>query len=172
MTHMSKINSPYPIFLLKNSSRFPLEITMTAPIKDKMIPANLYFVNFSLKTIIENKVIKEGFKETIIAARLAATCFNPMKKKKLKPATPVNPRHIINKNCEKLIRGNLPYFLTTNIIRNKVAAEKRKKDEVKGERFAAIIFPEIKLLPQNKDINNNLIYIILFSANVFKILPP
>jgi len=114
------------------------------------MPINLNIVNLSLNINIESIVIKIGFKEIIIDARLAVIYFNPKKKKKLKPATPVNPRKIINKLCNKSIFGNLPYFLITNMLRNKEAAKKRKKDELKGERFSVIIFPEIKLLPQNK----------------------
>lgn len=139
----SKLNSPYPIFSLKISRKFPLEMTMMAPIKDKKMPVNLNMVIFSLNINIESIVIKEGFKEEIIDARLAVIYFNPEKKKKPKPTIPVNPRQMINKICEKLTRGNLPYFLITNMIRNTEAAKKRKKAEVKGDRFADIILPVI-----------------------------
>ncbi|GAJ20105.1 unnamed protein product, partial [marine sediment metagenome] len=66
----------------------------------------------------------------IIEARLAVINFNPEKKRKLYPATPVSPRAIINKNCWKLIRGNLPYFLKTNKIKKKEANRNRKKAEI------------------------------------------
>ena len=102
-------------------------------------------------------VITEGFKDMIIEARLAVINFNPEKKRKLYPATPVSPRAIINKNCWKLIRGNLPYFLKINKIRKKEANRNRKKAEVKGGRFAAIILPAIKVPPKNKATINNFI---------------
>jgi len=102
-------------------------------------------------------VIIEGFKDMIMAARLAVTVFKPEKKKKLYPAMPVKPRQIINIICEKFTRGNLPYFLKTNMTRNTEAIEKRKKAEVKGGRFAAITLPATKVFPKNKVANNSLI---------------
>jgi len=122
-----------------------------------MIPTNLNLVNFSLSIKAESIVIREGFKDMIIEARLAVINFNPEKKRKLYPATPVSPRAIINKNCWKLIRGNLPYFLKTNKIKKKEANRNRKKAEVKGGRFAAIILPAIKVPPKNKATRNNFI---------------
>ena len=109
MTHPNKINSPYPNFLLKDSSKLPLEMTIIAPTKDSIMPVNIYLVNFSLKINIESIVISKGFKEIMIDARLAEIYFNPRKKKTLKPTMPVNPREMINKNCKKLIRGSLSY---------------------------------------------------------------
>ena len=143
MMDPNKLNSPYPILLLNSSGKFPLEMTIIAPAKDNVIPVSLNVVNFSLNINIESRVIKEGFKEVIIDARPAVIYFNPEKKKKPKPTIPVNPRQMINKICEKLTRGNLPYFLITNMIRNTEAAKKRKKAEVKGGRFADIILPAI-----------------------------
>jgi hypothetical protein len=84
---------------------------------------------------------------------------------------PVSPRAIINKNCWKLIRGNLPYFLKTNKIKKKEANRNRKKAEVKGGRFAAIILPATKVPPKNKATRNNFIYVMLFFKNIFKISP-
>lgn len=143
MMDPNKLNSPYPILLLNISGKFPLVMTIIAPARDNIMPVSLNAVNFSLNINIESRVITEGFKEVIIDARPAVIYFNPIKKKKPKPAIPVNPRQMINKICEKLIRGNLPYFLTTNIIRNTEPAKKRKKAEVKGDRFADIILPAI-----------------------------
>lgn len=84
---------------------------------------------------------------------------------------PVSPRAIINKNCWKLIRGNLSYFLKTNKIKKKEANRNRKKAEVKGGRFAAIILPATKVPPKNKATRNNFIYVMLFFKNIFKISP-
>ena len=132
-------------------------MTIKAPTKDKIMPANFTFVNLSLKIKIERMVMTEGFKDMIIAALLAVMDFKPEKKKKLYPAIPVIPRQIINIICEKLIRGNLLYFLKTNTIKNIEAIEKRKKAEVKGGRFTDITLPATKVLPKNKVAKNSLI---------------
>ena len=157
ITHPNINNSPLPILLCKITWRLPWEITINAPVRERMIPINLNLVNLSLNIKIESMVITEGFKDMIIEARLAVINFNPEKKKKLDPTIPVSPRAIINRNCEKLSRGNLPYFLKTNKTKKKEANKNRKKAEVKGGKFAAIILPATKVLPPNKATRNNFI---------------
>jgi hypothetical protein len=61
----------------------PWEITINAPVKERIIPVNLNLVNFSLSIKAESIVIREGFKDMIIEARLAVINFNPEKKRKL-----------------------------------------------------------------------------------------
>ena len=156
-THPKINNSPLPILLCKITRRFPWEITINAPIRERIIPVNLNLVNFSLSIKAESIVITEGFKEIIIEARLAVINFNPEKKKKLYPTIPVSPIATINKNCEKSIRGNLLYFLNTNKTKKKEANRNRKRAEVKGGRFAAIILPAIKVPPKNEATRINLI---------------
>jgi len=157
ITHPNINNSPQPIFPCRITWRLPWEITINAPVRERMIPINLNFVNLSLSIKVESMVITEGFKDIIIEARLAVINFNPEKKRKLYPATPVSPRAIINRNCGKLSRGNLPYFLKTNKIIKKEANRNRKKAEVKGGRLAAIILPAIKVPPKKKATKKSLI---------------
>lgn len=70
-THPNINNSPRPIFPWKITCRPPLEITISAPDKEIIIPVNLYLLNFSLNIKLESKVVKAGFKDAIIEARLA-----------------------------------------------------------------------------------------------------
>jgi len=62
-------------------------------------------------------------------------------------------------------------FLRCNKTKKKEANRNRKKAEVKGGRFAAIILPAIKVLPKNKATRNSFRQVVLFFKKVFKISP-
>jgi hypothetical protein len=61
------------------STGFPLEITITAPLAERMIPANFIQFNFSLKMQEDSTVIKIGLVVTMSADRPALMNFSPWK---------------------------------------------------------------------------------------------
>jgi len=131
-------------------------MTIIAPIKDRMIPVNLYLVNFSLKIRTENRDIKEGFRAKMIAARLAVIKRNPENKKILNPTVPVMPMNRMSRNPRKLMGGNLPNFLKRIKTKKKEARKNRKKEEVNGDRFEDNILPATGALAKNIVAKNNL----------------
>jgi hypothetical protein len=70
-------NSPGPILPLMSSNGFPLEITITVPLTENMMPANFIQFNFSLKTQGDSTVIKIGLVVTMSADRPALMNFSP-----------------------------------------------------------------------------------------------
>jgi len=65
-THHNINNSPRPTFPWKITCRSPLEITISAPDKEIIIPVSLYLLNFSLNIKLESKAVKADLKMQLL----------------------------------------------------------------------------------------------------------
>ena len=141
--------------------RFPLDITITAPVTEIRTPANLRSVSLSLKISQDRRVMNIGLLAMIMEARPASINLSPLKKKTLYANTPVSPRRITGKICFLRIAGKLPSIFQVIRIRKNDAVKNRRKEAENGPTFWARTLPAINVPPQKAAVKNSFIYIII-----------
>jgi len=158
ITQQNIYNSPHPTFTLTISVRFPLEITMIAPVTEIIIPATFIRCNLSLKKYAARRAINIGLFAIMSEARPALIILSPLKKKTLYENTPVIPRSITGMICPLFSMGSVPSAFQVSKRRKTEAIANRKKAAENGPTFFATSLPAIKVPPQKIAVSNNFTY--------------
>src|SRR3989339_2132423 len=107
--------------------RFPLDMTMRAPVTERQSPMIFRPFRRSLKKTTEQRLMKIGLQAMIKEARLALIWWIPEKKNRLYEKMPVNPRAMMIISLPKEIAGRRPSIFNVKKMRKNEAIKNLKK---------------------------------------------